>query len=432
MRTQRKFLALIMAIMMSLSIIPQMALADDATSGDCGQEGSNVQWEVDLDTGVLTISGSGEMEDYEKPTDSNVGTTAPWWGVQDQISKVVIGEGVTHIGAVSFRRMSALEEIDIAASVETMGINVASLCTKLTSVNFAEDAKLTNIGEAAFWGTSLTEVTVPASVEVIEGGAFKEIKTLTEITFAPDSRLAEIKGGNGAFEKTAITSIELPEGATVIGSYTFQDCKKLTSLTVPESVTELGDGVCSGCTALTAVTLPDQISSIAGWAFNGCSSLTEITVPASVQTIGKAAFQNCTALTDVAFEDGSSLKEIGNSDNYNAFAGCTALKTINIPISVEEIGKRAFQNCTALEPIDFSELENLTTIGEAAFESAASVAGSVISFPASLTAIGNGAFRHIPDIKVIDLSKVSDEIEIGTLSFWESPNAVIYFPSEEV
>lgn len=57
----------------------QAAAADTIASGDCGSQGNNITWVLDS-SGVLTISGHGEMADFD-PYDG----TSPWqqWGLLD-------------------------------------------------------------------------------------------------------------------------------------------------------------------------------------------------------------------------------------------------------------------------------------------------------------------------------------------------------------
>ena len=70
------------------------------------------------------------------------------------------------------------------------------------------------------------------------------------------------------------------------------------------------------------------VTRIQAIAFTGCTSLKTVIIPASVQSIsmnnGQGAFANCTNLETVIFAPGSQLSEIGE----NAFNGCTALKEI--------------------------------------------------------------------------------------------------------
>ena len=141
-----------------------MALAASTTSGSCGAEGDNVTWSYDADTGVLTISGEGAMEDFtyngrlsETPTDS------PW--AQENITKIVVEDGVTHIGNCAFL-CSDITEMDITLpdSVKSIG-DFAFFMNTLPKL----PTRLQTIGDFAFCfstGTS-SEITLPPSVTSI-------------------------------------------------------------------------------------------------------------------------------------------------------------------------------------------------------------------------------------------------------------------------
>ena len=57
MKTMRKWLSLLLALALVFVLLPQAALAADA-SGECGD---GLTWTFKESTGELTISGSGSM-----------------------------------------------------------------------------------------------------------------------------------------------------------------------------------------------------------------------------------------------------------------------------------------------------------------------------------------------------------------------------------
>ncbi len=88
--------------------------------GKCGPSATWV-----LENGVLTISGSGFMNDFRFHKVSE--DLPPWYALRERIEKVVINEGITTIGKNAFYG-----------------------CSKLTTVNLPQS--LTAVGEAAFSG----------------------------------------------------------------------------------------------------------------------------------------------------------------------------------------------------------------------------------------------------------------------------------------
>ena len=93
-------------------------------SGSCGE---SVNWSLDTETGLLEITGSGEMEDYDNRT--------PWYSHSYSIMKCTIGNGVTSIGNQAFSGCSGLTSITIPESVTSIGYGAFYKCTGLTSIN---------------------------------------------------------------------------------------------------------------------------------------------------------------------------------------------------------------------------------------------------------------------------------------------------------
>ncbi|MCD7853287.1 MAG: leucine-rich repeat protein [Oscillospiraceae bacterium] len=106
-----------------------------ATSGTCGD---NLTWTLEDD--VLTISGEGEMEDYDP--------FAPWYWQCSSITTVVIEDGITSIGNYAFFGFSSLESVTIPDSVTSIGFEAFYYCSNLTSVTIGRG--VTYIGHHAF------------------------------------------------------------------------------------------------------------------------------------------------------------------------------------------------------------------------------------------------------------------------------------------
>ncbi len=120
---------------------------------DSGKCGDFLTWELSCDSTTLTISGTGEMNDYT----SNL----PWSPYKNSILKIIIQEGVTSIGKYAFYYCSSLTSISIGSSVASIGQYAFHNCTNLTSA-FIQAETPPLLGSLAFEGDNLlTSIYVP-------------------------------------------------------------------------------------------------------------------------------------------------------------------------------------------------------------------------------------------------------------------------------
>lgn len=131
--------------------------------------------------------------------------------------------------------------------------------------------------------------------------------------------------GHGAFERSAVTSVTIPDSVTAIHDGAFANCSQLTNISIPNSVTYIGFSAFEHCTSLKSITLPSSLRSISEALFFCCSQLTTIHIPDSVSSIRQYAFYNC-----------------------------GKLETIRIPVSVTSIGSYAFDDCPSSMTVTYS------------------------------------------------------------------------------
>ena len=284
---KRKIVSVLLCVLLLASLLPMSAIADTTASGKCGK---NLTWTLDGD-GTLTISGTGNMGNYNLISDNgSYRTSAPWGKYYSSITSVVINDGITSIGDYAFDGCSNLTSVTIGNSVTSIGSWAFDGCSSLTSVTIGNS--VTSIGRSAFENcSSLTSVTIPDSVRSIGECAFRYCDSLTSVTI-PDS----------------VTSIEW--GA-------FSSCSSLTSVTIPDSVRSIGECAFRYCDSLTSVTIPYSVTSIEGGAFYGCSSLTSVTIPDSVTSIGDYAFGGCDSLSDIYYKGTASQWEAVKVEAFN-------------------------------------------------------------------------------------------------------------------
>ena len=92
--------------------------------GSCGE---SVNWSLDTETGLLEITGSGEMEDYGF-TPSGSFCNASWYNCRTKIKECVIENSVTSIGDYAFSYCTKLTSITIPNSVTSIGSHAFEYC----------------------------------------------------------------------------------------------------------------------------------------------------------------------------------------------------------------------------------------------------------------------------------------------------------------
>ena len=160
--------------------------------GNCGANGNNLTWSFNRCTGVLTISGSGAMKDYERTGENcaEYSCNTPWIAYKESITSIVLPVGLTRIGNYAFYQCRGVTDIDLPAA-------------------------LLSIGDYAFAETGLQQVCIPEGVTTIGGNAFAAMCGTTAGT-------------------TPLKRVYLPNSLTSVGAYALY-YNPLKYLTYPTS-----------------------------------------------------------------------------------------------------------------------------------------------------------------------------------------------------
>ena len=353
-----------------------------ARADSSGSAGDSVTYSFDSETGTLTISGTGAMDDYGSGSSISTGDI-PWYSCRDEIKSIVIESGVTYIGFGAFYGCDA-ETVAMADTVTSMGYGAFDQCNALVSVRLSEN--LTEIPDYCFYNDySLTSVTIPASVTKIGSSAFYFCEQLTRVTIP--ASVTEI--GTYAFRyANALASVTIPSTVTVIGSDAFTGTAWLentegqviagdgyllayngteTAVTVSDGVKYISDSAFSGNESLTSVVLPASVVSIGAEAFYGLEQLEEVVIPESVAEIGADAFTGTAFLDDYEGDffivgDGILLKYKGNDENVVIPDGVKQIaseaiylnltvRSIVVPEGVEKLDELAIAGCARLNSL---------------------------------------------------------------------------------
>ena len=317
---KKRILSMVLALSMLISFMPIIASA--ATSGTCGD---NLTWT--FDNGTLTISGTGEMEDYYWEENHR----APWFKNRESIKNVVIEEGATNISTYAFYCCSNLINITISNSVTNIESDAFATCSSLTNITIPNSVM--SIEEFAIIDCdNLESITISNSVTNIGDGLCYRCSNLKNIYVDKNNQYYSSENGI-LFNKDKSKLIKYPDGkinkqciipdnVTDIGEYAFAACSSLTSITIPNSVTSISDRAFYYCSSLTSITISNSVTSIGGSAFNSCSSLTNITIPNSVTCIDAYTFMRCSSLTSITIPNSVTSIE------YGAFNECSSLTDV--------------------------------------------------------------------------------------------------------
>lgn len=264
------------------AITPMVVSAEDKQYQYNGSCGANANFSFDETTGTLTISGTGDIRNYDY---EYFCIYAPWFDYRENIKTVVIEDGITSIGDYAFYDCTSLTKITIPDSIDYIGDYAFCNCTSLTEITIPNSPNnVTYIGEYSFAFTSLTEVTIPNSVIVILKGTFASCELLTNVII-PNTVTSIDKD---AFEDTPYWNNiknSSTNGCIIINNILYDYIGEEEKVNIPNGVTSIGE-----------------------WAFY-LTSLTEVTIPNSVTSIYEDAF-NDIQLTDVYFQ--------GTEDEWNS------------------------------------------------------------------------------------------------------------------
>ena len=290
------------------------------------------------------------------------------------VSGVNLGLGVDYLNNQAFLGCLNLEYINLDL-ITGIGNNVFDGCSSLSGIAIPNTMK--EIGNSAFRGSAIYDITIPDLMDYIADNCFSQCNNLTGVIsginitgieshafqncgslleyYAPNS-LFEI--GTSAFEScTSLSGLDLNSVETIKSS-AFEFCSSLSGkLVIPDVTTTIENEAFKG-TSYSGVHIGSGIDSLEASVFQDCLNLSYIEIPSGVSSVSAETFNLCTALTGIKFNDGLTTISPRFGD-YNPYTGsfqfCTSLSgTVELPSTLEFLGRNAFKHCTSIDAIRFT------------------------------------------------------------------------------
>ncbi|MCR4759551.1 MAG: leucine-rich repeat domain-containing protein, partial [Oscillospiraceae bacterium] len=433
--------------------------ADELLSGQCGE---SAYWSLDSATGTLTISGEGDMDDYDMETQ-------PWGDYNSAITSVSIGDGITSIGTHAFANCENLTSISLSDNITEIRMGAFWLCSSLEEIIIP--ASVTYIGQDAFYRcTDITEFQCDADPAKLtwDDGTCDDFKDDgTTVCHVPGEYYLEYVKKFGAESESPVNvtfGTDAPHGQCGDSAYWLLDSGKLTisgtgDIDFDDWVDYKGE--------ITSVEIENGITSIVPSAFDECEYLTSVEIPDSVTYIGVNAFKNCTGITDVycyadpanlTWDDGGydDFKLDGTTvchvseeyyDTYVSKFGIGSETPVNVTFKAEAMGKCGehaywfFDSDTGkltisgtgnMDSVGWADHRGeissvviergITYIGDSAFEGFAAL--NSVTIPNSVESIGMFAFASCGSLESVNIPDCVTDIGDYAFAWCDSLESV--------
>ena len=478
----------VLGLLLALPSVVSFAETKNGTCGATGNVGS-VKWVLD-DNGTLTISGSGDMANYNL-----IMPLAPWYVYRATIKTVVIEKGVTRIGNSAFQNFTKLTSVTIPNSVISIEKYAFLNCTNRTNVYYT--------GTKTEWGNVNGKDRLNSATLHYHCGATADDNAYWALvggtlTISGSGDMANYTNADEVQWKDSVADIKnvvIGNGVTNVGAYAFNGCENLTSVVIPTGVTQIGDNAFNDCnklanvyytgtkaewdaltkgsgndsltnatlhyhcgaiaddnvywalvgdtltisgsgamadyadassvpwnnsiTAIKTVGIENGVTNVGDYAFSGCENLTSVTIARSVKNIGDNVFNNCEKLVNVYYA--------GTQEDWNSIAGKESLTSAKISYCIcgakgnEANVKWSLENSTLTISGSGDMKDYATANGVPWNDSIATI--QTVMIENGVTHVGNYAFDGCVNLTLIYIPKGCN---VGTYAIPGSANQIEY------
>ncbi len=342
-----------------------------------------VSWS--LSDSILTISGNGDMADYEQGA-------APWSNLSSKIRTVSVGDGVTSIGDNAFFGLSNVKNAVIADTVASIGDNAFAGCGRLAAVRIPD--AVINIGTNAF--DSATSVCVGTSSAFANADGYKTFtagengctgisadSNSSNISWAVYGGDTLVISGSGKMRNTwesdnpwaayagNLKTAVVDYGIIWVTQSLFGNSSypAMETVVIADGVTQMRHAEINGCPNIVRYDISNKIDAVEHYITDGDKPhLKELHIPGTwkKERAANVNFASLTGLETLILDEGLNAITTDGSNEWQSFIrNASSLKTVTIPSSVTKIGSYTFSRLSRLETIEIINPE--TEISENAF-----------------------------------------------------------------
>ena len=246
-------------------------------------------------SGIISVSNLGKITQLVG-VDNNNATFLNCKSLQE----VVVPETVTSIGKATFKGCTALTDINFPTGITAIAENALNGCTSLV-IDDLSLPNLASLGSNAFYDVSIRKISNLGKITALPAASYSTKnfgkKDVLEEVVLPDTLTSIPDSGVRGY--TALNSINIPQGVTIIGVSAFAGNTNMIieDLSLP-NLTSLGKNSFWG-TKIKKVSNLGSITTLAGGAntdgpFNSCNDLRSVRLPVTLTSIGELVFYGCT------------------------------------------------------------------------------------------------------------------------------------------
>lgn len=273
---------------------------------------------------------------------------------------------VTKIENKALLNNSNLTSVSLPSSISVIGERAFGWCKNLSSINIPDS--VIYIGTSAFSTTNISSIQIPKHTIELGSQLCYQCRSLSAINV--DIENPKFKSVDGVlFTKDGKELLEYPNG------------KQTSSYSIPSGTTKvISRAFDGGNNYLESINIPEGVSECGNWSFMNLSNLKSISIPSSLKTF-KGALSNSSALESISLSSYNPYYRIAEGVLYTnkldtliqfpaklkvselripntikyiesmAFINSAELSTIHLPNTLKEIGWIAFGNCKKLSSV---------------------------------------------------------------------------------